>query len=173
MEHKIQLTEIVTSETAGMRLDQALALMFPDYSRSRLQSWIKAGHVVVNGKALRQRDLVVGGETIEINATLEPQGKCVAENIPLDIVYEDSSILVINKPAGLVVHPAAGHPNGTLQNALLHHAPELIEVPRSAWATDSNWYSHLPSEVQRTASVALSPALRVCKVTLSATMKTE
>jgi 23S rRNA pseudouridine1911/1915/1917 synthase len=131
MEHKIHLTEVVASEMSGMRLDQALARLFSDYSRSRLQQWIKAGQVTVNGRVLRPRDPVVGGETIEVNVVLEQEVPCAPQNIPLDIIYEDSAILVINKPAGLVVHPAAGNPDGTLQNALLHHAPELVEVPRA------------------------------------------
>lgn len=131
MERKIHLVETVTSELAGLRLDQALAQMFPDYSRSRLQQWVRAGQVMVDGRVLRPRDMVSGGEVIEIGAVLEQQGRAVAQDIPLDLVYEDEALLVVNKPAGLVVHPAAGNPDGTLQNALLHHAPELAEVPRA------------------------------------------
>lgn len=131
MERKIHLVETVASELAGLRLDQALAQMFPDYSRSRLQQWVRAGQVTVDGRVQRPRDMVSGGEVIEIGALLEQQDRCVAQNIPLELVYEDEAILVINKPAGLVVHPAAGNPDGTLQNALLHHAPELAEVPRA------------------------------------------
>ena len=116
---------------AGMRLDQALAGLLPAYSRSRLQQWIKAGQVEVNGKAVRPRMLVLGGERIRVALPQEPVTVDQAQAIPLDIRYEDADLLVINKPAGLVVHPAAGNPDGTLVNALLHHAPELAALPRA------------------------------------------
>ncbi len=116
---------------AGMRLDQALAQLFDEYSRSRLSQWLKAGQVRVNGQQLRGRDKVWGGEQVEIHAELEEQTDWQAEAIPLDIVYEDEQLIVINKPAGLVVHPAAGNPAGTLVNALLHHDASLNMVPRA------------------------------------------
>lgn len=116
---------------AGMRLDQALAQLFDEYSRSRLSQWLKAGQVRVNGQQLRGRDKVWGGEQVEIHAELEEQTDWQAEAIPLDIVYEDKQLIVINKPAGLVVHPAAGNPAGTLVNALLHHDASLNMVPRA------------------------------------------
>jgi len=125
------LTAVVPNELAGSRLDQALAAMFPDYSRGRLQQWIKAGQVMVDGKQCRPKDKVMGGESIAVEATTEEEVSWKAQDIPLDIVYEDQDILVINKPAGLVVHPATGNPDGTLVNALLNHAPELSEVPRA------------------------------------------
>ena len=125
------LTAIVPPEFGGLRLDQALAQLFPDYSRARLQQWVKSGQVLVDGKQLRPRDKVMGGEQIEVQASSEVEVSWQAEDIPLDIVYEDGDILVINKPAGLVVHPATGNPDGTLVNALLNHAPELNEVPRA------------------------------------------
>ncbi len=125
------LSAVVPVEMGGNRLDQALAQLFPDYSRARLQQWIKAGQVLVDGKQLRPRDKVMGGELLEVEATTEVEVVWQPEVIPLDIVYEDADILVINKPVGLVVHPGTGNPDGTLVNALLNHAPELNEVPRA------------------------------------------
>lgn len=124
-------TMAVPSELAGLRLDQALANMFPDYSRGRLQIWIKAGQVSVDGKQWRAKDKVMGGEVVALEVTTEAEVAWEAEDIPLDLIYEDEDILVINKPAGLVVHPATGNPDGTLVNALLNHAAELSEVPRA------------------------------------------
>jgi len=118
-------------DLAGKRLDQALARLFPDFSRSRLQQWLKAGRVTLDGRACRAREKVAGGERVTLEAHFEEPGECLAQAIDLDIVHEDDEILVVNKPVGLVVHPAAGNPDGTLQNALLHHAPELVELPRA------------------------------------------
>jgi 23S rRNA pseudouridine1911/1915/1917 synthase len=126
-----KLTGKVPEELAGQRLDQALAQLFSQYSRSRLQQWLKQGCVLVDGRQQRPRDKVYGGERVEINATLEAEGEWQAQAIALDIVYEDESLIVINKPAGLVVHPAAGNPEGTMLNALLHHDPDLASVPRA------------------------------------------
>ena len=128
---EIHLKAVVSDQQAGLRLDQALSQMFPDYSRSRLQTWIKAGQVMVDGKELRPRDRVSGGEEVEIEAVIEEDAGCQPQDIPLDVVYEDDSLLVINKPAGLVVHPAVGNRDGTMQNALLHYAPELAGLPRA------------------------------------------
>ncbi|MGD8378096.1 MAG: 23S rRNA pseudouridine(1911/1915/1917) synthase RluD [Gammaproteobacteria bacterium] len=116
---------------AGERLDRALAAMFPDYSRSRIQTWIREGHVRLDGRVPRPRDVVAGGEALRLEAVPERAPDLAPEPIPLDVIYEDDALLVINKPPGLVVHPGAGNPDGTLQNALLHHAPELAGVPRS------------------------------------------
>ena len=121
----------IPASCAGMRLDQALAQLFSEYSRSRLSQWLKSGQVRVNGEQRRARDKVWGGEKVEIQAQLEEQIEWEAEAIPLDIVFEDTQLIVINKPAGLVVHPAAGNPAGTLVNALLHHDPHLSTVPRA------------------------------------------
>lgn len=121
----------IPSSCAGMRLDQALAQLFSDYSRSRLSQWLKAGQVRVNGEQRRGRDKVWGGEQIEIRAEVEELTSWEAEAIPLSIVFEDAYLIVINKPAGLVVHPAAGNPAGTLVNALLHHEPALSTIPRA------------------------------------------
>ena len=116
---------------AGQRLDQALAVLFGDFSRSRLQQWIREGRVRVDGRVLRGRDRVSGGERVDLDAVLESQGEVQAQAIPLAVVYEDEHLLVIDKPADLVVHPAAGNWEGTLQNALLHADPGLAVLPRS------------------------------------------
>jgi 23S rRNA pseudouridine1911/1915/1917 synthase len=120
----------VPYEMAGMRLDQVLAELFADYSRSKLQTWVKAGRVQVNGVALKIKDKVDGGELITLDAEAEVVVTAEAEAIPLDVIYEDDSILIINKPAGLVVHPAVGNWHGTLLNALLHHEANLDTLPR-------------------------------------------
>lgn len=127
----IELSAEVPSELGGQRLDQIAAQLFADYSRSRLSTWIKEGKLLVNGKALKPKDTVYSGATLTLQAEQEAQGDWLAQDIELDIVYEDDALLVINKPAGLVVHPAAGHHEGTLLNALLYHAPELQNVPRA------------------------------------------
>ncbi|MEJ2061633.1 MAG: 23S rRNA pseudouridine(1911/1915/1917) synthase RluD [Gammaproteobacteria bacterium] len=122
----------ITEDQAGLRLDQALAELFPEYSRSRLQAWIRQGCVRLDGATVTvPRTPVAGGEQVELAVRLEPQGEVEAQAIPLDVVYEDDHLLVLNKPAGLVVHPAAGNPDRTLQNALLHHAPSLAALPRA------------------------------------------
>ncbi len=119
-------------EYAGQRLDAALVKMFPDYSRSRLQQWIKAGRVRLDGQQPRGRDKLIGAEQLELHIEHDNLDEhVVAEDIPLNIVYEDEDILVINKPIGMVVHPAAGHSSGTLQNGLLFYDERLHEVPRS------------------------------------------
>ncbi len=132
MNQKIEMSTEIPVEMAGMRLDQALAKIWTDYSRGRLQQWIKAGQIVVNSKHWRSKDRVQGGEQVILDAQIEAlESRVEPENISLDTVYEDESVIVINKPAGLVVHPAAGHARGTLQNALLHHYPEIAAVPRA------------------------------------------
>ena len=104
MSEKIQLREEVPSELGGQRLDQVAAQLFAEHSRSRLSAWIKDGRLTVDGAVIRPRDIVHGGAILELTAEQEAQGEWIAEDIPLDIVYEDDDILVINKPAGLVVH---------------------------------------------------------------------
>jgi 23S rRNA pseudouridine1911/1915/1917 synthase len=116
---------------AGRRLDQALAELLPQYSRSRIQRWIADGAVTVNGLAPRARDVVLGGEVAEVEARVEPEAKIAAQKLPLDVVFEDRHILVINKPAGRVVHPGAGNRDATLQNALLAFDRKLAKVPRA------------------------------------------
>lgn len=128
---EIHLKDRVPMELAGGRLDQVAACMFADYSRSLIQEWIKSGALKVDGLQQRPRDKLSGSELIEIDVTLEDQGDWQPQDIPLDIHYEDDDLLVLNKPAGLVVHPAAGHADGTLVNALLYHAPHLATLPRA------------------------------------------
>ena len=115
----------------GQRLDQALAQLFPDFSRTRLKNWIEAGRVLVDGRALRPKDVVAGGEIVQVDPLVEALVELAPEAIALDIVHEDEAIFVINKPAGLVVHPGAGNPRSTLQNALLHRDPALAHLPRA------------------------------------------
>ena len=123
---------MVPDDCAGMRFDQVLAKLLPEYSRSRLQEWIAAGQASLNGAAAAAKQKVWGGETIVVQPQAHPAELLhQAEDIALDIVYEDDALLVINKPAGLVVHPGSGNWEGTLLNALLHHAPHLEGVPRA------------------------------------------
>ncbi|MBM4206639.1 MAG: 23S rRNA pseudouridine(1911/1915/1917) synthase RluD [Gammaproteobacteria bacterium] len=127
-----KLTETVPYALAGMRLDQALAELFSDYSRSKLQTWVKAGRVEINASVQQSpKHKLEGGEEITLDAEPETMIESSPEAIPLDIVYEDDSLLIINKPAGLVVHPAAGNWHGTLLNALLHHDSNLETLPRA------------------------------------------
>lgn len=130
MGERIQRQAVVPAELAGERLDQAAAQLFPEYSRSRLQDWIKAGALLLDSARVRPREKVLEGAQLCIDATLEAAVGWVPQAIELDIVHEDQHILVLNKPAGLVVHPAAGHADGTLVNALLAHAPALELLPR-------------------------------------------
>jgi 23S rRNA pseudouridine1911/1915/1917 synthase len=132
MSQQLHLSAEVTDEQLGFRLDQALASLFPDYSRSRIKEWILADMVKVDGQLVtRPREKVYTGQLLEVSAVLEDEVVFEAQDIKLDIVFEDEHILVINKPAGLVVHPGAGNPSGTVLNALLHHYPEIAEVPRA------------------------------------------
>lgn len=131
MSESIVLNAEVPYELGGQRLDQVAAQLFAEHSRSRLAAWIKDGSLTVDGAVLRPRDTVHGGAQLALRAEREAQGEWVAQDIELDIVYEDDHLLVLDKPAGLVVHPAAGHADGTLLNALLHHVPSLDSVPRA------------------------------------------
>ena len=126
-----RLTAEVPFELAGMRLDQALSELFPDYSRTKLQTWVKSGRVKVNGLTLKAKDKLDGGEEITLDAEPEIVVLAEPENIALEIIYEDESLLIVNKPAGLVVHPAVGNWHGTLLNALLNHDPTLETLPRA------------------------------------------
>lgn len=128
---RITASFTVPPALSGRRLDQAIAELMPEHSRSRLQSWIKGGALLLNGKPCKPKDKVGLGDRLELDAEPEVKVTWQAETIDLDIVYEDQHLLVINKPAGLVVHPAAGHADGTLVNALLNHAPELENLPRA------------------------------------------
>lgn len=126
------ITLELTPEVCGQRLDKVVASMVPQFSRSRIQLWFENGHVKVDGKPARGKDTAYGDETIVVEPQPAPEDTAfAAEAIALDIVYEDDDILVINKPAGLVVHPGAGNWAGTLLNGLLHHCPQLANVPRA------------------------------------------
>ncbi|MBG6381061.1 23S rRNA pseudouridine(1911/1915/1917) synthase RluD [Pseudomonas aeruginosa] len=131
MSDMIQRAAEVPFELGGQRLDQIAAQLFPEHSRSRLAGWIKDGRLTVDGAVLRPRDIVHSGAQLVLEAEQEAQGEWLAQDIELEIVYEDEHILVIDKPAGLVVHPAAGHQDGTLLNALLCHVPDIANVPRA------------------------------------------
>ena len=131
MSDMIQRAAEVPFELGGQRLDQIAAQLFPEHSRSRLAGWIKDGRLTVDGAVLRPRDIVHSGAQLVLEAEQEAQGEWLAQDIELEIVYEDEHILVIDKPAGLVVHPAAGHQDGTLRNALLYHVPDIANVPRA------------------------------------------
>ncbi|EKM29789.1 23S rRNA pseudouridine(1911/1915/1917) synthase RluD [Vibrio harveyi] len=132
MAQQIVLTNTVKDSQLGQRLDQAIAELFADFSRSRLKEWLLDGKVQVNGEVVtKPRTKVMGGEEITLQAELEDEERWEAQDIPLDIVYEDEDIIVINKPRGFVVHPGAGTPDGTVLNALLHHYPDIAEVPRA------------------------------------------
>lgn len=129
---QITLSAQIQPQQMGQRLDQALAELFPDYSRSRLKTWIEADLVQLNGRIANiPREKVYGGEQVLIQAEVEDETQYAPENIPLNIVYEDQHILVINKPQDLVVHPGAGNRSGTVLNALLYHYPQIAEVPRA------------------------------------------
>ncbi len=127
----IQAQFEVPLEESGSRIDQVLARLMPDYSRARLTQWLTDGQILVDGAPLKPKNKVLGGEKIIIDAELEAQIDWSAEDIPLDIVHADDDLIIVNKPAGLVVHPGHGNPSGTLVNALLSAFPELEEIPRA------------------------------------------
>lgn len=129
--YSINLKVLIPKNLSGLRLDQALAILFPDYSRARMQTWIKTGQVTINNKILKPNSKVHADQQVIINAVIPNQENWEAQAIPLNIVYEDDAIIIINKPIGLVVHPAVGNPDKTLLNALLNHAPELAKLPRA------------------------------------------
>jgi 23S rRNA pseudouridine1911/1915/1917 synthase len=121
---------LIPVELAGQRFDQALARLFPEYSRSRLTRWVRDGHVLLDERTPRPRDSVLTGQRVRLTPVDEALTELEPEHLPLDIVFEDATLIIINKPAQLVVHPGAGNPAGTLQNALLAYAPQLVHVPR-------------------------------------------
>jgi 23S rRNA pseudouridine1911/1915/1917 synthase len=127
-----RVTRRVPDALAGLRLDKALARMFPEHSRNRLQRWLREGHVSLDSNAARPKQKIWGGERVEIRSQPAPEDTAFRpEPIALDVVYEDDDVLVINKPAGLVVHPGSGNWKGTLLNALLHRSPQLAAIPRA------------------------------------------
>ena len=121
----------VPDADAGRRFDQSLVGMFPEHSRSRLAAWIRSGAALLDGEVVSPRRLVRGGEQVELRVAAEPAVAAAPEPIALDVVHEDADLLVVDKPAGLVVHPGAGNPSGTMQNALLHLDPRLANIPRA------------------------------------------
>jgi 23S rRNA pseudouridine1911/1915/1917 synthase len=131
MPPSIHLSVSIPEHLEGQRLDLALAELVPDYSRSRLQQWIRGGQVTLDDRVPRVRERVHFGDTVRIDAEMTSESTFAAEAIDLDLIHEDDHLLVINKPPGLVVHPAAGNPDGTLLNALLHHDPGLAALPRA------------------------------------------
>lgn len=130
-EDAAQLEAEIPDELAGMRLDKVMARLFADYSRSAMQQWIRDERVLLDDRIAGIRDKVKSGQQISVQVPPPEPADWVAQDIPLDIVYEDEAILVINKPAGLVVHPGSGNPDGTLLNGLLYHAPQLATLPRA------------------------------------------
>lgn len=132
MTEPLKLELSIPPEAAGKRLDKVLAELFPEYSRSCLQNWLKQGFITLDAAAGVAKQKVHGGEALRLDVPAgEPAQEEAAEDIGLDVVHEDADIIVINKPVGLVVHPAAGNRSGTLQNGLLHRFPELAGVPRA------------------------------------------
>lgn len=128
---RIDRQATIGPDQSGRRLDQALAAVFDEFSRSQLQRWLAAGAIAVDGAYPGRRYRVSGGEQVQLSAALDVEGMVEPEPIPLSVIHEDDAILVVHKPAGLVVHPGAGNPDGTLQNALLHHDESLGALPRS------------------------------------------
>ena len=125
------LEATISYDAAGKRLDQVLVELFPEYSRNRLQYLLKQGAIVVNNGSAKASDKVHGGESVALTLPDEPRVRSKPQAIPLDVVYEDEALLVVNKPAGLVVHPGAGNPDRTLENALLNHDTSLDQLPRA------------------------------------------
>ena len=130
-EPAVDLHAVIPETAAGRRFDAVLAELFPDYSRSRLSAWIKSGDALLDGQQVRPRDPVRGGEAVSLSVVLDVQTRSEPEDIALDVLFEDEHVIVIDKPAGLVVHPGAGNPTGTLVNALLHRDPSLNALPRA------------------------------------------
>ena len=131
MTEQVERQATIPEDCNGMRLDQAAARLFAEYSRAQLQQWIKAGDLTLDGSPGRPRDRVQAGSQLDLRAELVHEDRWQPEPIALAVVHEDESLLVIDKPPGLVVHPAAGHAGGTLLNALLHHCPALAAIPRA------------------------------------------
>ena len=131
MSEHIQQSIKVPNELGNKRFDQIAAQLFPDFSRARLQAWIRDGVLTVDGETRKPKDKLVGDELLEINVVTQAEGEWLPEVMDLDVVYEDDHIMIINKPMNMVVHPAAGNLTGTLLNGLLHHCPGLQDIPRA------------------------------------------
>lgn len=130
-QEQIKLTKVIPQTLDKTRLDSALSVLLPEYSRARIQTWIREGYVTVDGKILRPKDQVAYDQIINIVATIKNVIPLQPQSIALEIVYADQDLIVVNKPAGLVTHPGAGNLDGTLLNALLYHYPELAALPRA------------------------------------------
>jgi 23S rRNA pseudouridine1911/1915/1917 synthase len=131
MTKNIESSQVVSADQSGLRLDQAAAQLFPEYSRARLQQWIKDGELRVDGQPGKVKDRVFGGEELSLHAEPENSDQYQPEDLALNIVHEDEAVIIINKPVGLVVHPAAGNYTGTLLNGLLAYCPQLANLPRA------------------------------------------
>lgn len=131
MKKSIQLKLVIPEQLAGTRADRALAQLLPDYSRSRLKNWLLSGQIKINGEIYPPKQHLLGNEAVTVDAELAEETQWQGEDIALDIVHEDDALIIINKPAGLVVHPAVGNQQHTLVNALLHHCPALENIPRA------------------------------------------
>jgi len=149
---------VIPAAAAGRRFDQQVAALFPEFSRNQLQHWIRQGALRLGGRQVKPGQRVAGGERVELSATIEAHDEHRAEAIPLEILYQDESLLVIAKPPGLVVHPAAGNWTGTLQNALLHYDPNLAALPRAGLI------HRLDKETSGALLVARTTAVRVSLV---------
>ena len=125
------LNIVIPNRLIGQRIDSALATMLPDYSRSKITSWVRSGRALVNDKAFKAKEKVLGGEVVTLSIIQEKSNAWLGEDIPIDVVYEDDDIIVLNKPVGLVTHPGAGNWTGTLANALLHYEPALATLDRA------------------------------------------
>ena len=126
-----QFNIIIPDRLIGQRIDSAMAQMLPDYSRSKITTWVRSGGALINGKTFKPKEKILGGEIVTLNIKAEKTNDWKAEDIPLDIVFEDDNIIVVNKPVGLVTHPGAGNWTGTLANALLHYDPSLANLDRA------------------------------------------
>ena len=125
------LNIVIPDRLIGQRIDSALATMLPDYSRSKITAWVRSGKALVNDKAFKAKEKVLGGEVVALSIIQEKSNAWLGEDIPIDVVYEDDDIIVLNKPVGLVTHPGAGNWTGTLANALLHYEPALATLDRA------------------------------------------
>jgi 23S rRNA pseudouridine1911/1915/1917 synthase len=128
---RIREKAVVPDALAGKRFDQAAASVFPEFSRARLQQWIRQGALTIDGEPAKPTFKIKGGETFSLDAVTKTQAVAAPQDIPLDLIHVDDDIIVLNKPAGLVVHPAPGHREGTLLNALLFYDNHLSELPRA------------------------------------------
>ncbi len=125
------LNIVIPDRLIGQRIDSALAMMLPDYSRSKITAWVKSGKALLNDKTFKPKEKVLGGEVIALTLVKEKTNAWLGEDIAIDVVYEDDDIIVVNKPVGLVTHPGAGNWTGTLANALLHYDPSLANLDRA------------------------------------------